>query len=331
MLRAMAVKPEARFATVHALGAAMLPFASPKQQVAWSDYYLGDQPPPSIEDPSLPEALAAPPTSSTVYLPETADPIPPSTAPADPGATATLTLHRPEAPATEPDVEVPHRSRRPLRILLLLAVGGATFAGATYLMQHWPAQWRPGKLLPAIAPERLPVREEVVRPSTEPPSNRAVARRTDASVGPAHRRPSDRPATAGRRGPAARTPATGPARGDAPTLRPSGRHRLPAARAAPESGARPGADAAAGAAAAARSGTAPVGRQTRRLPRRSCTERVSGVRAQALMLRMMAVSVSCSTCIMLVIICIIRLKSWIRASMAFIACGLSAISSGMVP
>jgi serine/threonine-protein kinase len=71
VLRALAVKPEARFATVHALGAAMLPFASPKQQVAWSDYYLGDQPTPAIEAPSLPEAPQAPPTSSTVFLPET--------------------------------------------------------------------------------------------------------------------------------------------------------------------------------------------------------------------------------------------------------------------
>jgi serine/threonine protein kinase len=207
LLRALAVKPEARFATVHALGAAMLPFASPKQQVAWSDYYLGEQPPPSIaEELSIPDAGDAPPTSSTVFLRETADPIPPSTAPADPGATATLTLHRPEAPATEPDVEVPQRSRRPLRILLLLAVGGATFAGATYLMQHWPAQWRPGKLLPAIAPERLPVREEVVRPPTEPTTVEVAAEPTPASVQPTVAPPTAQPP------PAAEAPPPAPRR-----------------------------------------------------------------------------------------------------------------------
>ena len=191
MLRALAVKPEARFASVHALGAAMLPFASPKQQVAWSDYYLGEQPPPSTDDPSLPEALAAPPTSGTMFLPETADPIPLSSPSADPGATATLTLHRPEAPATEPDVEIPQGGRRSLRILLLLAVGGATFAGATYLMQHWPAQLRPGMHPPAAVPEQLPVRAEVVRPPAEPTTVNVAADPPPAAEPP----PAAKPAT----------------------------------------------------------------------------------------------------------------------------------------
>ena len=37
--RAMANRPDGRFATVHALGRALLPFASPKGRVMWSEYF----------------------------------------------------------------------------------------------------------------------------------------------------------------------------------------------------------------------------------------------------------------------------------------------------
>ena len=39
VLRAMSLHPDYRFASVHELGRALLPFASPKRRVAWADYF----------------------------------------------------------------------------------------------------------------------------------------------------------------------------------------------------------------------------------------------------------------------------------------------------
>jgi hypothetical protein len=49
ILRAMSPSAAARFPSVHALGAALLPFASPRKQVLWSHYFAGESgdPPPT--------------------------------------------------------------------------------------------------------------------------------------------------------------------------------------------------------------------------------------------------------------------------------------------
>jgi serine/threonine protein kinase len=43
--RATQPRPADRFASLHALGRALLPFASPRQQVAWMDHYVSARPP----------------------------------------------------------------------------------------------------------------------------------------------------------------------------------------------------------------------------------------------------------------------------------------------
>jgi serine/threonine protein kinase len=205
VLRAMALKPEARFPTVHALGAALLPFASPKQQVAWSDYYLSDQPAaPALADAPTPEH---PPLAATQYLPETADPIDAPGPIEEPAATATLTLRRNEPIALESAIDLPRPDRAPLRILLLLAVGSATFAGASYLMQHWPPETPRERLPPAIAPARVE-RPAAIEPPpvpppaapTQPASTAAPTTSAPAKVEPppSARRPAQRPQVARR-------------------------------------------------------------------------------------------------------------------------------------
>ena len=44
VLRAMSLRPQDRFESVHGLGRALLPFASSKRRVIWSDYYQRDRP-----------------------------------------------------------------------------------------------------------------------------------------------------------------------------------------------------------------------------------------------------------------------------------------------
>src|SRR5205814_8453229 len=39
VLRAMSLRPDHRFVSVHELGRALLPFASPQPRVAWADYF----------------------------------------------------------------------------------------------------------------------------------------------------------------------------------------------------------------------------------------------------------------------------------------------------
>ncbi len=52
--RAMALAPTDRFGSAHALGAALLPFASPRKQVIWTRYFAGERTaerPPSSDSP----------------------------------------------------------------------------------------------------------------------------------------------------------------------------------------------------------------------------------------------------------------------------------------
>ena len=58
IVRAMGIRPQERFESVHGLGRALLPLASSKRRVIWSDYYERDRPPVS---PSAPSSFADPP------------------------------------------------------------------------------------------------------------------------------------------------------------------------------------------------------------------------------------------------------------------------------
>jgi serine/threonine protein kinase len=51
VVRAMSSRPQDRFESVHGLGRALLPLASSKRRVIWSDYYERDRPPVSLSAP----------------------------------------------------------------------------------------------------------------------------------------------------------------------------------------------------------------------------------------------------------------------------------------
>jgi serine/threonine protein kinase len=61
ILRAMSHDPAARFESVHALGRALLPFASTKRRVLWSDYYLG---PPARDEGAAAQAVVTRPSAA---------------------------------------------------------------------------------------------------------------------------------------------------------------------------------------------------------------------------------------------------------------------------
>jgi eukaryotic-like serine/threonine-protein kinase len=52
VVRSMSLRPQDRFESVHGLGRALLPFASSKRRVIWSDYYQQDRPPVTSAPPS---------------------------------------------------------------------------------------------------------------------------------------------------------------------------------------------------------------------------------------------------------------------------------------
>ena len=58
IVRAMSGRPQQRFESVHGLGRSLLPMASSKRRVIWSDYYERDRPPVS---PSAPPSFPDPP------------------------------------------------------------------------------------------------------------------------------------------------------------------------------------------------------------------------------------------------------------------------------
>ena len=60
VLRAMAHDPAHRFPSAHVLGAALLPFASEKKQVAWADYYAGTRERSAPETPARSSAASLP-------------------------------------------------------------------------------------------------------------------------------------------------------------------------------------------------------------------------------------------------------------------------------
>ena len=69
VLRTMSIRPDDRFPTVHALGRALLPFASPKGRVMWAEYFERGQPGVPSVGPNQTAAFAASQWQSTMAAP----------------------------------------------------------------------------------------------------------------------------------------------------------------------------------------------------------------------------------------------------------------------
>lgn len=149
VLRAMALEPTTRFPSVHALGAALLPFASMKRRVIWTDYFgrdpleaslplggatkVGD---PAVAHPAVPKAMmiSAPAPQRTQLLASDWWPAPTAPLPAEKRPQAD-TLEHPGDPydlraAINP---TPTRSARRLG-WILGAVGVVGLAAAALLL-----------------------------------------------------------------------------------------------------------------------------------------------------------------------------------------------------
>jgi eukaryotic-like serine/threonine-protein kinase len=122
VLRAMAHAPAQRFPSSHALGAALLPFASSKRQVAWADYYGQPSGAPSL--PAPPPVAPAPgsgpraATPASPPAPRTPSPAPELQtrliAPSDrEGPSARTQASRRPLPASSPPTSAAVAERRP--------------------------------------------------------------------------------------------------------------------------------------------------------------------------------------------------------------------------
>jgi tRNA A-37 threonylcarbamoyl transferase component Bud32 len=155
VMRAMAGRPVERFPTVHELGRALLPFASPAGGRRWSSHFSG---PPGPMAPAV--------WSGVARRPRSVEP-PPIFPPAGPGAAHTLIGYRAEslgaAELTERvrRPEPPRRRRRGLIALALGSLAGGVFSlGALGVLPDWLAGTSsspPGSVArrPSIAIEEL--------------------------------------------------------------------------------------------------------------------------------------------------------------------------------
>jgi serine/threonine-protein kinase len=190
--RAMAAKAAARFPSVRALGAALLPFASPKAQIVWSEAFGAE----AVDPAALAAPIAAPssptPTPPPFGLTPTPPPVVATPAPAgrtSAGGFAATTPYGVRAtPAPEPPrgsaagltaelgpMVVPSPSRKPLVIgLVVVAAIGAVVALAL----------RPGPTpAPVVAP--APVVESKPAPAPAAPPPPAAAAPAPEPVAPA--------------------------------------------------------------------------------------------------------------------------------------------------
>jgi serine/threonine-protein kinase len=171
VMRAMDMVPDRRYESVHALGRALLPFASAKARVLWSDYYGAARAPAAVAAPApgttiLPAGAAAPlPATRTSARTPTPPPATPAGAPAASMPT----------PVSEPLPFAPPRRRWVLPALALAAVAAAAAA--------WVLS-RPRPVAPAVAPPAPAVPAPAAAPAAPPP----------APVAPAAAAPSPRPA-----------------------------------------------------------------------------------------------------------------------------------------
>jgi serine/threonine-protein kinase len=112
ILRAMSTEPAARFSSVHAFGRALLPFASERQKVRWSEYFG-----PVAEDggaatAEVPAPLAPAISTRTTLLPEIPAGALTAALPPQPPLRRSAP-RRPPEPRAEPRTRQPETPRRP--------------------------------------------------------------------------------------------------------------------------------------------------------------------------------------------------------------------------
>jgi len=171
VLRAMHVDPKQRFESVHALGQALWPFASPRGQLEWQNFYFHAPPPVSPQQATVP--VVPPRTMSrTEILP---------TPPGTPGLTTPLPHPQPQmmvstrlAKATPPRVEDfslpptlrPRRGRAAL-IFALVAVAAVAVALIAVLSRPKPDPTPPPRTHVEPPVEASP---PPAPPTTQPPA-----------------------------------------------------------------------------------------------------------------------------------------------------------------
>jgi serine/threonine protein kinase len=121
ILQAMRTDPSERFESVHALGKALWPFASPRGQGEWKNYYF---PTPAMYAPSLGPTPVAPdlaigrvtpspaPLEPTAVVPDSPPAPRAVTSPPSPQLLVSTKLARPSAPQTPPEREPTATIRR---------------------------------------------------------------------------------------------------------------------------------------------------------------------------------------------------------------------------
>ena len=148
VLRALAVDRAARFPGAHALGAALLPFASPKSRLAWADYY--ERPPAPA-----PAGDAGPRVRSFLVAAGPAPAAPHAAGPAEgPADCPPTVVHEPAQASETRTAESPAVRRRTLPwIAGALGLAGAAAVIALLVDDHSPAARRPTAAdLPTVAP-----------------------------------------------------------------------------------------------------------------------------------------------------------------------------------
>ncbi len=171
ILRAMSLAPKSRYESMHALGRALLPFASAKRRVLWSDYFESDRPGAGVlatkdTHPVTPEK-DLPPTSTRTF------------------------------PGPDPGL------RRRTFMLPLLAAIALAVAAAAWLLLRAPSPAPPAApaaaTKPAPPPRPMPSPPPSPSPPALSPSVRPPPTDTEERATP-HRRKRPKPSTAQPRG-----------------------------------------------------------------------------------------------------------------------------------
>jgi eukaryotic-like serine/threonine-protein kinase len=191
ILRAMALRPDGRYPTVHALGNGLLPFASPKGRILWGDYFAR----PPANSPGANVTMAAP------FYASGGHPGPTVMMGGHPFAGDTRSGVGPVSVIGSGEVDRPP-SRGRFRGIGFTLIGGALAAAAFAFFRPTPrsvppvavpAVERAGKTIPAAPPERPSAKQEaaavagVTAPATRPTAP------APAATAPASAAPPERP------------------------------------------------------------------------------------------------------------------------------------------